>query len=268
MKHRIFLLCLLAYAMGLLGCAVAIPVHEDDSSQTLGKDRWDIAMIGAVGPTEGPRNFPSGSAPNVADVIPEEFFGARVAWGIRENYDVEGELGLSMFGGTVASLGIKHQWYGPSYFKARAGDSFSGMRFRYSTATGFADNPSTWSSTDSASDIFGNGIFVDNMSAETLSIANSWGHLLTDWFGVYAGLEAGMSNLRATLSDGGPTGTEYSDNRYTYFGGPLAGFSLHSTGESVRVAWTFELEYLSVPDTFTNGNTLALFDSTGIHFAF
>ena len=250
----------------LFGCAVAIPVHEDNSAQTLGKGKWDVALLGGAGPTVGPRNFPSGSQPG-AGVFPQMFTGFRVARGITKTYDAELEADASVFGGGEFSLAVIHQWYGPSYFETRAGDNYAGMRFRYTSASGYEDNPSTWSNSSSDS-TFGNNIFVSSLNADTLTFANSWGHATASWFGVYAGLEAGTSHLRAQLRDGGPTGTPYSDDRYAFFGGPLAGFSLHSTGQTMRVALTFEIEYLSVPNTFTNGNKMGLFASEGLHFTF
>lgn len=251
----------------LFGCAVAIPVHQDDSAQTLGKNKWDIAILTGSGPSEGPRNFPSGSNPGSGEES-QPFIGALLAWGLAENYDAELEIESAVFGGSLTSIGVKHQWYGPSYFKGKKGDSFAGMRFRYTAASGYKDTPSSWSSNSTSDSIFGNNIYVDSMGADTLNFANSWGHLLENWFGVYGGAEAGTSHLQAKLRDGGPTGTPYTDDRYVFFGGPFAGFSIHSTGQSMRLALTFEIEYLSVPNTFTNGNTMAAFASEGLHFSF
>ena len=75
----------------LFGCAVAIPVQQDNSAQTLGKGKWDIALLGGYGPTVGPRDFPSGSQPG-AGVFPQMFTGIRIARGITKTYDAELEV--------------------------------------------------------------------------------------------------------------------------------------------------------------------------------
>ncbi len=260
------LLILLIVSAFLFGCAIAIPVHQNHTPQSLGSGGVDLAIMSNTGPAIGPESESGSSLENqAAEAITElsPISGVHLGIGLTDSLDLELESLFSFFSGSVFTVGLKYQWMGKNVFSGKGGDTNSSLRVRYFMASGFEDDP------DDTSDTLFDDIFTEELKGSGFVVSNSWGYLLADFFGVYVGGQYIQGAVEWNYRNDSPTGTAFSGDR-TFTGyGPFAGLHLNTSGSSFRVYLSLEYQYTNLPATFDDSRNWAesFSSSLGLSFA-
>ena len=265
MKSNLKLIGLLITSIYLLGCAIAIPVHQNHTPQSLGSGGVDISFMSNTGPAIGPESESGSSletqaAEDLTELSP--ISGLHLGVGITENVDLELETLFSLFSGSIFTAGLKFQWMGKNMFVGKQGDVNSSLRIRYFSASGFEDDP------DDTSETLFDDIFTEKLVGSGFVVSNSIGYLVADFFGVYGGAQFIQGTVDWEYRNGGPGGTQFLGSReFTGFG-PFFGVHLNSTGSSFRVYLSAEFQYTNMPASYSDTRNWSESVSTSLGLTF
>ena len=117
--NKFFIYLMLAVLLN--ACAVAIPVHQVNGPQSLGKYGLDFSIYSGTSPAVGPE-YEDGTE---LEASVDEFLGElnltmgyHLGFGITENLDIELETLLGVPTGSIFIAGLKYQWLGKSFFES------------------------------------------------------------------------------------------------------------------------------------------------------
>jgi hypothetical protein len=222
-----------------LGCAVAIPVHEAETPETLGQWGFRIGLLVGSAPALGvPSSIIGGGDPQTDESALE---GLKLAVGILPNVD----LGFEGYAGaftTADRFSLKYQFMGPDFFASDRARWSGSLAFRYGNAAG----------TDLT---FANGIYrvyAGTLAAKTYELSNIWGYRFAKIAGFYAAPKIIYSTIRAdyTFSDGGPVVT--STSRSVTGAGTAIGLHLSPHSEHLGIEAIIEYQLMNFPATFSD----------------
>lgn len=259
-------LLLLLLSLHLLGCAIAIPVHQNHTPQSLGSGGIELSVLSNSGPSIGP-DFEEGSslstttAENLSELSPST--GLHLGVGLTNSLDLELETLFSFFSGSVVTAGLKYQWLGQPLFAGKSGETHSSLRLRYFAASGFSDD-----SESGTNDSLFDNIYVEELDGSGFILSNSFGYLVTDFFGAYVGGQYIQGSLDYRYREDDSTGTLYTGDRTISGYGPFLGLHLNSVGSRLRFYLSLEFQLTNMPATFSDKKVWSESFSSSLGVAF
>lgn len=237
MKNYLFILLFVLHS---IGCAVAVPMHELSTPETLEPWAFRFALVSGSAPA-----FITPSATtttsNTAYSVP--LAGYHLGFGLPKSFQINVEaLGSGTSMGT--SIALKHQFHGANYFAAKAGNTASAITLRYwnSVAIDFKVTDVT----SSASYSFG------DLTAKGYDVTFSYGKRYWDAFAAYLGLKVASGDLEAKYKNSSAGTIVASESRSLAGGGAVAGLNLGSHSNHVGIDCTLEAELMNLPATLSN----------------
>ncbi|OQW50381.1 MAG: hypothetical protein A4S09_00890 [Proteobacteria bacterium SG_bin7] len=230
------------FSLNTIGCAVAVPMHELSTPETLGPWAFRLGVISGSAPAFVTPSATSNSSQTAYSV---PIAGYHLGIGLPSNFQLNVEaLGSGTSVGT--SVAVKYQFHGVNYFSSKPGNSSSAITLRYwsSLALDFKVTDVTSSASYSFGDLNANGY----------DITLSYGKRFWDFIAAYVGLKGASGNLEAKYKNTEAGTVVATDKRSISGGGAIVGLNLGSRSDHVGFDFNIEAELMNLPATLSNEN--------------
>lgn len=229
--------------MTSLGCAVAVPMHELSTPETLGPLGFRLALVTGSAPA-----FVTPSATTNlttrGETVP--LAGYHLDVGITQNLQANVEvLGSGVNIGTAFAL--KYQFMGANYFAAKAGNIASALTLRAWNSA----SPSFKISDVATTPTYSYGDLV----AKGYDITFSYGKRFWDPFAAYIGIKAVSGDIEAKYKNAENGPIISTEARNISGAGIVAGLNLGAKSENIGFDLNLEGEAINLPSTFNNDKT-------------
>jgi hypothetical protein len=225
----------------LSGCATVVPVWEGRTPETLGAGGFRLSNYAGEGPLVA---TDAGSLLSEMEEFP--IAGFRIEGGVHEKVDLSADLFVSG-GSSGTGVGARYQWFGPTLWKAKAGDQALATAGRY-----WKTDAADYEFSSDLSPVF---LYAD-LTGKGFDLTTSYSYRISDRFVTYGGYK--YLNFKVTVdyknqSDGPVVSSE---SRSFDGHGVFAGIGFSGIGNSAGFELIFEGQATQLPRTYATDKAI------------